>query len=226
MIVGDPFWSAEVRTGLKYRHLESDWNYDLSEETTGRLCWVTGRGYRWLDCRVEKATDPKGTTDPARHGVGRYSYVLASDEAFYSGFPARYTVASRADEKVKGRVWNVGDYEAFPILRVHGPAQWVLDAGRGEIVLPEIRDGDWWDIDTDPDVLTVTDSQGVNRRDVFNSEWATGPDSGGLSVNALSVPVPPGEPVEVKATPVGRPPIGKDRARVEAVIHPRYRRAW
>ncbi|QQM15113.1 minor tail protein [Gordonia phage TinaLin] len=208
VLVGDPVWAKRIRYGAQWRDLDDEWNSSLSEEAEGRLCFVTNHGYRWLDCRVDSATDPAPATEPGKVGMIRYEYELVSDDAFYSGFAQPYSVLG--DGKTSGLVHNLGQYPAYPVVTFRGPGRFTFGMGDRKTTLPELFSGESLTIDTDPDVLTVKDQNGRSRR----PELPRGHD--------LSFQVPANESVEMWASVVS----GTPGSRVTATISPKYRRAW
>ncbi|QDH85060.1 minor tail protein [Gordonia phage Dardanus] len=210
VLVGDPVWAPVIRRGNAWRDLDDEWNSDLSEVEPGRLCFITNHGYRWLDLRVESATDPEWATEPGMSGMARYEYVLASDDAFYSGFARPYPVMDVAKGRMSGKVHNLGQYDRYPVVTFTGPGRFTFGMGERKTVLPELFAGETLTVDTDPDVLSVRDQAGRNRR----PELPRGHD--------LSFEVPAGKSVEMWASVVNGTPGSK----VTAVMSPRYRRAW
>lgn len=210
VLVGDPVWAPVIRTGDRWRDLDDEWNSSLSETLPGRLCFITNHGYRWLDARVDDASEPENVNEPGKIGMVRYEYVLASDDAFYSGFTQRFTVFSGAEGKVSGRVFNRGQYDTYPVVVFTGPGTFTFGAGDRWTQLPTLYAGQSLTIDTDPDVLTVKDQAGVNRR----PDLPRGHD--------LSFALPAGGSVELSASVVNGTPGSK----VVAKVSPKYRRAW
>ncbi|AXQ65141.1 minor tail protein [Gordonia phage Schmidt] len=210
VLVGDPVWRQPMRTGDRWRDLDSEWQGDLHEELLGRLCFITSHGYRWLDCRVDDASDPQWQTEPGKQGMAKYDYVLASDDAFYSGFPETYPILSVRESFDRGLVHNLGDYERYPVIKVQGPGLFRFGAGDRWTQLPELYAGQWLEIDTDPNRLTIVDQDGRNRRGDLPRD------------HDLSFVLPPGKSVELAAQVTN----GTTNSRVDAVVSPRYRRAW
>ncbi|WNO25766.1 minor tail protein [Gordonia phage Goib] len=208
VLVGDPVWAKRIRYGSAWRDLDSEWNDALHEELPGRLCFITNHGYRWLDCRVDSASDPESKTEPGKVGMVRYEYQLGSDDAFYSGFAQPYSVLGQG--RTSGLVHNLGQYRAFPVVEFRGPGRFTYGMGDRKTVLPELFSGETLTIDTDPDVLTVVDQAGRNRRPELPRN------------HDLSFEVPAGESVDMWASVVNGTPGSK----VTATISPKYRRAW
>lgn len=211
VFVGDPLWANKVRDGAHWRNLDASWHDDLDEAEPGRLCVVTNRGYRWLPCRLESAADPANVSDPAYHGMERYSYVLGSEDSHYTGFTERFKVYDLAAGVSSARLTNPGDVTVYPRLRVTGPGLFMVGSGARATWLPRLYAGEWLDIDTDPDVLSLVDNRGRNRR----SELQPGHD--------LSIGVEPGATVSyaVQAVEYASPQSG-----ITAMVTPKYRRAW
>lgn len=210
VLVGDPVWAQPIRTGDAWRDLDDEWNSSLSEIEPGRLCFVTNHGYRWLDCRVESANDPQWSTEPGKSGMAKYEYVLASDEAFYSGFDVKYPVFDNAKGRTSGVVANLGQYEAYPILQVRGPGTFTIGSGDRKTTLPTLYSGDVLTINTDPNTLTVEDQTGANRRPELPRD------------HDLSIVVEAGKSREFFAQVAS----GTTESKVTAIMSPRYRRAW
>ncbi|AXQ51858.1 minor tail protein [Gordonia phage Catfish] len=210
VLVGDPLWVPKPRRGAQWRDLDDLWNSDLSEVDPGRLTFVTNHGFRWLDVRVEGADDPESVSEPGKSGMVKYGYTMGADKAFYSGFPLRYTIAEHAKGVQSGEVWNVGQYDTYPVVKFHGPGTYTFGQPGRWTKLPALQVGEWLEIDTDPNRKTIVDQAGRNRRGELPRD------------HDLSFVLPAGECAVLHATVAN----GSLFSKVEATVTPMYRRAW
>ncbi|MFC9514629.1 hypothetical protein ACFTSD_02765 [Nocardiaceae bacterium NPDC056970] len=210
VLVGDPMWAPKIREGGEWRNLDADWNGDLDAEVEGHLGFVTNRGYRWLPVRLESATDPVWSTEPGYLGMCLYSYVFACDSSFYRGFTAPYVVCNPGLNQFAGEVHNIGDREAYPVLKFEGPGTFTVGVPGRMTTFPKLLAGQTLEVNTDPDVKTVTSGDGTSRFGELGFD------------HNFSIPVAAGEAVTFTATATGTTVASK----VTAEVVPQYMRAW
>ncbi|HEY9315784.1 hypothetical protein [Williamsia sp.] len=98
------------------------------------------------------------------HAVGRaYDEVeWRSDETWWRGEPLVFTFA--AAQFATAKIHNDGDVDSWLHYKLEGPiSSPTLGIGGEAIPLPTLTDGQWLDIETNPDYWAVWDQAGLDR---------------------------------------------------------------
>jgi hypothetical protein len=181
-------------------------------------------GKRSLSCRFVDDGNQSFTRDPMIRGWASYGVSMIADNPFWTGEPARRTWAqseggdafdagpdavlkiSSASQLAAAKLTNEGDLEAWPVWTIKGPLTSVTVGVDGATVQ--------WDVTLAADDILVIDTDPT-----VQSAWLNGDDVTDQLGTADFAPIPAGLELPLSLTMAGT-------GSVEAVIAPRYYRAW
>jgi hypothetical protein len=184
--------------------------------------WTVGK--RSLSCRFVDDGNHSFPRDPFYRGWAAYGVRLIADNPFWTGEPARRywdqgsggnafdagpdaaLVISSGSKLSTAKMTNEGDLEAWPVWTIKGPLTSVTVGVDGATVQ--------WNVALDADDILVIDTDPT-----VQSAWLNGADVTDQLGTADFAPIPSGLEVPLSLTMAGT-------GSVEAVITPRYYRAW